>query len=244
MILHLFSRTAISTSVASSLLAVVMSAAAHAQAADIVTVRNPVLRAEILRLVDADQLVQRAIVEKSKEGGRVDPGDVARKDSVFAAGTARIRQILREHGWPGHALVGTSGSHGAWLLLQHADADTSLQKLGLQLMERAVRAGDASRLDFAYLVDRVRVAEGRPQVYGTQLKHDANGCPIAGDIESAGEVNRRRASVGLEPLADYFKMYIEAMGKQRTCAPSPRRAGRRQSTGAFRGGATLRSKDE
>lgn len=33
---------------------------------------------------------------------------------------ARLREILAEHGWPGHGLVGRAGAHAAWLLAQHA----------------------------------------------------------------------------------------------------------------------------
>jgi hypothetical protein len=34
--------------------------------------------------------------------------------------TARLREIIGRHGWPGHRLVGQAGAHAAWLLAQHA----------------------------------------------------------------------------------------------------------------------------
>ena len=40
-------------------------------------------------------------------------------------------------------------------------------------MGRAVAAADADPSDHAYLVDRVRVAKGEAQVYGTQWGSDA-----------------------------------------------------------------------
>ncbi len=39
----------------------------------------------------------------------------------------------------------------------------------LLLMEQAVSKGEASAKDYAYLLDRVRMNQGRPQVYGTQF---------------------------------------------------------------------------
>jgi hypothetical protein len=37
--------------------------------------------------------------------------------------TARLREMVGQHGWPGHRLVGQAGAHAAWLLAQHALPD-------------------------------------------------------------------------------------------------------------------------
>ncbi|MFI6797221.1 DUF6624 domain-containing protein [Streptosporangium canum] len=54
----------------------------------------------------------------------------------------------------------------------------------------------------ASLVDRVRVADGRSQVYGTQYwTHD--GVYEPRPIEDLERLDVRRAEVGLAPQADY-----------------------------------------
>ena len=53
--------------------------------------------------------------------------------------------------------------------------------------EAAVAAGDASPGDLAYLTDRVLVAQGEPQVYGTQW-----GTNAAGEWEPAPPSRMRR----------------------------------------------------
>ena len=63
--------------------------------------------------------------------------------------------------------MGKDGSNAAWLLVQHADEDKPLQRLALQKLEAAVRKGEASKSNLAYLTDRVRVNAGQKQVYGT-----------------------------------------------------------------------------
>jgi hypothetical protein len=176
------------------------------------------LRAEIASRVTMDQEVQRELSDRIQAGQPIGPA-AARQDSVFNANLEWLRLVLAQYGWPGRRLVGDEGSHGAWLLLQHADRDTTLQRTALQLLETAVRAGDASRRDLAYLTDRVRVAEGRPQVYGTQLQYDSRGCAAPKPSEEPARLDERRASVGLEPIAEYVQMTLAVLGRSAQCAP-------------------------
>jgi hypothetical protein len=65
--------------------------------------------------------------------------------------TDRLREIVREYGWPGVSLVGEQGSDAAWLLAQHADRQLDFQREVLPLLERAVDAGEAKPAHVAYL---------------------------------------------------------------------------------------------
>jgi hypothetical protein len=87
--------------------------------------------------------------------------------------TARPREIVRQHGWPGHRLVGETGAHAAWLLAQHAPPD--LQEECLPLLQDAVARDDASPADLAYLMDRVLMHRGEPQIYGTRYRQVRDG---------------------------------------------------------------------
>ena len=177
----------------------------------------PELRNEIAARVAKDQAVQRELGERIQAQQPVDAA-VARRDSVFNANLEWMRLVLARHGWPGRRFVGDEGSHGAWLLLQHADQDTALQHTALKLLEGAVRAGDASARDLAYLTDRVRVAEGRPQLFGTQLEYDSRGCASPRRSEDPAQLDARRASVGLEPIAQYVQTTMVALGRAAQCA--------------------------
>ncbi len=179
------------------------------------------LQAEIAARVATDQAVQIELSNRIQAGQPAGPG-IARRDSVFNANLEWMRLVLARYGWPGRRLVGDEGSHGAWLLLQHADRDTALQRTALRLLENAVRSGDASRSDLAYLTDRVRVAEGRPQVYGTQLEYDSRGCAAPKPSEDPGQLDARRASAGLEPVKLYVHKAMVALGREVQCATPPR----------------------
>ena len=73
----------------------------------------------------------------------------------------------------------------------------------------AVPKGDVDGADVAYLTDRVLVGEKKPQRYGTQLEAGFKPCPI----DDEKNVDKRRATVGLGPLAEYLKTTREAYEK-------------------------------
>jgi hypothetical protein len=93
--------------------------------------------------------------------------------------------------------------------VQHADHDRPFQKQCLSLLTDAVKKGEATGEQLAYLTDRVRVSEKKKQLYGTQLRFvDGDYQPLP--IEDEGNVDKRRKELGLSPLADYLKFSEQA----------------------------------
>ena len=125
---------------------------------------------------------------------------IRRAAEPAAPGNAdRLWDILDEHeSWPGFRLVGPDGEQAAWLIAQVGDAD--LQRRCLEHLDLAVDGGDAPAMHLACLVDRVRMADGRPQVYGSQWVVGADGHLAPWPIADPAAVDARRARVGLEPL--------------------------------------------
>ncbi len=119
-----------------------------------------------------------------------------------------MKEIVAQHGWPTRSLVGKDGAAGAWLLVQHADLDVPFQKLCLAKMEPLVKTGEVEPKNWAYLVDRVAVAEKRKQVYGTQFDGQRRPRPI----EDEAHVDERRKSVGLGTLDEYKREMMRVYG--------------------------------
>ena len=165
------------------------------------------LRQELLDMQQRDQLV------RAGEQVIADDGETLVMDDVDRENRLRLSQIFDEHGWPGRQLVGEDGSTAAWVIVQHADLDLTFQQRGLDLLAAAVAAGDASPGDLAYLTDRVLVALGEPQEYGTQwmLGDDGRWQPRTA-IAEPDTVDDRRAEAGLAPLADYLDELRAATG--------------------------------
>jgi hypothetical protein len=145
-------------------------------------VAAPELRAELLAMMEEDQ------AEMS--------GQVATDN--YRQRTDRLAEILDEHGWPRADLVGEDGSTAAWVIAQHADLDPELQQRALELLRAAAQEGQASRGDLAYLEDRVAVAAGQDQPYGTQISCETSGTVVAAaPIADEANVDERRADAGL-----------------------------------------------
>jgi hypothetical protein len=110
--------------------------------------------------------------------------------------------LLDTRGWPSRTLAGEDGALAAFLLAQHADRAPVLQRAFLDALRGAVALGEASPAHLAYLEDRVRVHDGRPQLYGTQFTvTSGNFGPYP--VEDPQRLDERRAAAGLEPFADY-----------------------------------------
>jgi hypothetical protein len=150
---------------------------------------DPELRDELLVMMAEDQK------ERTGKGGTID--DTER--------TSRLKEIVAEHGWPTYELVGKSGEEAAWVLAQHADLDPELQRQALELLRAAVADGQASPGNLAYLEDRVAVARGEPQLYGTQMGCRRTGPVPATPIKDRAHLGERREDAGLKPYAAYVR---------------------------------------
>ena len=131
--------------------------------------------------------------------------EVARID---AENTQWLKGIVSERGWLTYSDVGVDGGAAAWLIVQHADADTAFQRLCLDLMSTLPKS-EVSQTNVAMLTDRVLLAEGNHQIYGTQFViRESEWVPLR--LEDPESVDIRRAEVGLPPMAEY-KAMLEAV---------------------------------
>jgi len=162
------------------------------------TVLNPTLRAELLEMRQADLRLRAELVRD----GSLFEGYNERMAELHRRHNARLALVLAQHGWPGRSLVGEDGAAAAWLLLQHAILDPPLMRQAVPLLEQAVHANDAEPKHLAFLVDRIRTMEGRPQIYGTSHDWDETGNISPLPIDDPATVDERRQRVGLEPLAE------------------------------------------
>jgi hypothetical protein len=127
---------------------------------------------------------------------------ISRDDS---ADLERILEILGRRSWPSPDEVGERASMAVFLVLQHADS--GIHATYVPMMRAAVQRGAARPEDLALMEDRLLTEQGKPQLYGSQVKMDSTGKAAFFPIADEAEVNKRRASVGLEPLESYARYF-------------------------------------
>ncbi len=115
-----------------------------------------------------------------------------------------VTAILEEHGWLGPEVIGKQGNATLFRVIQSADLNT--QEKYLPLLRDAVKLGNANPSNLAVLEDRVALSQNNRQVYGSQIgkDEDTNEFYIL-PLEDPDNVDKRRAKVGLPPLANYIQ---------------------------------------
>ena len=121
------------------------------------------------------------------------------KDSI---NLIKVKAILDKYGWLGEDVVGGQGNSTLFLVIQHSNQKT--QEKYLPMMREAVKNGKADGSSLALLEDRVALGQGKRQIYGSQIGRDPDTkLYFVLPLEDPDNVDKKRADVGLPPLANY-----------------------------------------
>jgi hypothetical protein len=128
---------------------------------------------------------------------------ISEKDST---NLIKVKSILDKYGWLGADVVGSQGNSTLFLVIQHSDQGS--QEKYLTMMREAVKNGKAIGSSLALLEDRVALGQGKKQIYGSQIGRD-NDTKLyyVSALEDPDNVDKRRAEVGLQPLAEYVNYW-------------------------------------
>jgi len=161
--------------------------------------KAPELRRQILALTAEDQRARNAWLEATEP--KIANALELEVEAVDQKDTAALKEMIARYGWPGKTLIGDDGVHAAWLLAQHADRDRELQRDILARMKPMVQR-DVEPADYAFLYDRVAVADTGKQLYGTQFKNSKEPFPI----EDEAGVDARRKAMGMSTMAERIQL--------------------------------------
>lgn len=89
-----------------------------------------------------------------------------------------------------------------------------MRKSVLPQLKAAAEAGEIPSSNFALSVDRDLMEDGKKQLYGSQFRENAQGEWEPYPIEDEANVDRRRAQMGMESLADYRVRYFRLYGSR------------------------------
>jgi hypothetical protein len=176
---------------------------------------DSLLRSSLLERAALDQQQMCLQAEDMKDSSRV----MTLKATMQRNGRW-LDSVVAVRRWPTQRIVGTDGVEAAWLIAQHADALPDVQRRALAAIRVAIASGEGRARDMAYLEDRVRKAEGKPQVYGTQIDY-STGSAATPLVEDPAHLDERRKSVGLPPMAEYLTQIRELNARLNSMPRTP-----------------------
>ncbi len=172
-------------------------------------VARPELARALLRMRMHDQAYYYHLEVAEQKLGRQSPVTRALwdlKSRINEDNKQRLLAILAEDGWPKRSEVGGSAAGAAFLVIQHADLATQKKYIGM--LKEACEAGEARWSGYALMYDRIEMREGRPQLYGSQVRQNPETEALEPHpILEPEKVNERRAEMGMEPLEDYLARF-------------------------------------
>lgn len=128
-----------------------------------------------------------------------------RWEAVDLRNREELKELLTHFEWFKISEFGQEADQAAWLIAQHADRDVQFQKKILLILEKLQPMGETSGANYAYLYDRVAVAENRLQRFGTQGRCMGPGRWEPWPSEDPEGLQARRDALGLGPLEDNIR---------------------------------------
>ena len=114
---------------------------------------------------------------------------------IDRANEKKAVDIIEKYGWLTKDDVGVEAAEALFLIVQHC-ADTELQTRCLPRLKAAVEEEASVTWQYAFLVDRTVMNQGKSQTYGTQ-KIIVEGMSYPVPINDVDMVDARRAEMGL-----------------------------------------------
>ena len=181
----------------------------------IAQLRYPVLRDELLLMEKVDQDARMKCANGSADEQVKCFAPLLK--AIDEPHTKRLEEIFDQIGFPNTVKVGREGMQAFMILLQHSPTDT-LRVRSLKPITAAFKNKELPPMDYANFVDRLRLHQGKKQLYGSGFDFK-DGKMVMSPTDDMKNLEKRRKSIGLPPLAELVKMMKE-MYKLEVVVPS------------------------
>lgn len=138
-------------------------------------------------------------------------------ERVDSLNQAIVFEILDKDGWPSN--LSNKANQAIWIVIDHSNL--AFQRKYLYLVKEKAEECIIEKADYAILNDRVLMGEGKPQIYGTQIKMNAT---IVDDeiamqfflwpVENPIVLDSLRNTMGLSPIKEYLQNSSESIGQE------------------------------
>ncbi len=165
---------------------------------------------ELIRMKQHDLEVRQRLLD----AGKLQEGYAPEMEAVHLRHSRRLEEILAETGYPSIRKVGREASEAAWFLIQHSISRPDFMRRMLALL-RSLPPEEIDAKQTACLEDRIRMYEGKKQLYGTQFDWDEEGRLSPVPCDDLRRVAERREKLGFPPL----EQQIDRMRREQTFFP-------------------------
>lgn len=161
------------------------------------------VREELEAMYESDQLYRAEIQSAMIKYGLDHPKVKAlweKQTPIDNENYEKLANIVEAHGWPTISEYGEEAAKSAFLIIQHSKTD--FQKKYLPYLRKAAKNGELKLNYLAMLEDRILLADGNMQLYGTQLRRNDAGEIEFHPIKDVAHVDARRKEMNLGPIAE------------------------------------------
>lgn len=130
-------------------------------------------------------------------------------EAIHISNSKKLEQIINEFGFPTKSRVGKESATAAWVIVMHSISNPPFMKKVVALLKDPRFTDEVDPKELAYLEDRIRVFEGKSQVFGTQFDWDENNVLSPYPIENVEKVNELRTKLGLLPIEEQTEIMQE-----------------------------------
>lgn len=158
-------------------------------------------------LIKKDTLTIEAIMEtdqqaiKDFKAGKITASNLM---EINKKNVDTVKKIISEIGFPTINLTSQKAYKAAVLVVLHS-GDIEFLNQSITNLQKADPISIQKR-DIAYMIDKARVIQKLPQLYGTQYHIDKDGVMKYIDIEKPEDLEKRREEYGMESFEEYKKI--------------------------------------
>ena len=170
---------------------------------------NLPLQKELIEMEIEDQHIR----NKIGEAGWQNPPKALLEQmmKIDESNTGKLKAIIKKHHWVTKDLVGVKGVGAAFLVIQHSPDVAFKVKMLPYLKQSYLNGEGVSGQQVALLTDRVLIAQGKKQIYGTQADV-SEGKVVFSPIEDETNVDKLREEMKMPSLDFYLKIMEKMYG--------------------------------
>ncbi len=164
----------------------------------------PITHADLRRSLDERYARDQKLREVWDQAGTgANSVEAKAADADDAKNAVFVTQVLKEHGFPDAQMVGRKGVMEFFILVQHSHS-LELIRDALAKARPLMLRGEMVRHDYALMIDRLRMYQGKDQIYGSQFSEDG-GKVEPYPIQDKASLDQRREVMEMEPFDSYMR---------------------------------------